>query len=338
MFTAGAGQSTLEVRGKFVFFQTLIDCLQRMNSSEQDTNELISSLKKNYEGNSPILDCLRNFHSTYSPDKAIWWYTAEPFCYDTINTALRKQDIHMMFLWRSFLSDMHHQLCKFQSKDKIQVYRGQKISKNELETLKNGIGQLFSVNSFFSTSYDRQLASFFVECQEISNDMASVLFEIEADPLMVDTKPFADIMRQSKYTDEHEILFMFGSIFRVSSVDHEAGSKWIIRMSLCDDDDQDVQGVLKYMQKQNGKGQTNLLTLGKLIWKMGYYDLAEKYYLRFRSDLRPDDPLLLSVYEDIAAIKSQKQDYNSSVEWQQQAMQLQSPDTESKLTLEVCLK
>ncbi|UJR24251.1 hypothetical protein I4U23_027218 [Adineta vaga] len=258
LFTVSAGDSTLEVAGEFVFLQTLIDCLQRMKPNKKDIYELMSYLEKKYENNTIMIKRLRTFHDTYSPDKIIKWYTAEPFVYETINTALRQRDIHMMFLWRSFLFDIYHQLHELQSQYPVKVYRGQSISKNELEALKNRIGKLVSLNSFWSTSLDRLTANGLANALGISNDTVSVLFEIEADPFMVDTKPFANISKRSKHPDEEEILFMFGSIFRVIKVYLDVESKWIIELSLCDDYDLDVQKVLEYMKKQNGKGVTIL--------------------------------------------------------------------------------
>ncbi|CAF1342551.1 unnamed protein product [Adineta steineri] len=327
MFTASAGNSTLEVGGEFVFLQTLIDCLLRMKPNKQDINELICELEKKYENNTTMLNCLHNFHDTYSRDKTIYWYSKESFFYETINTALRQQDIHTMFLWRSFLFDMYHQLRELQSEQKIKVYRGQNVSKRELETLKKRIGKLISVNSFLSTSIDRTMAAFFADSGAKSDDLAPVLFEIEADPLMVDTKPFADISKHSQHPDEQEILFMFGSIFRVVKIHQEIEPVWIIEMKLCDDDDEDVQEVLEYMQKQNGKGETNLQTLAKLMWQMGHHDLAKKYYVHFLKDLQSDDALQLSVYEDIAAIESQKGDYNGSMKWKQKALEFERLNT-----------
>lgn len=321
-FMISAGNSTGEVRGRFVFFQALIDCLQRMVPDKPDEDELISFLRKTYEGNKEMLRLLRIFHNYYSPEKAIRWYTSEPFFYDTINTALRQQDIHTMFLWRSFLFDIYKQLEKSQLKHRKTVYRGQRISKVELETLRNSIGQLISVNSFWSTSEDRQMAVFFAESNGVFSNMVAVLFEIEAEPLLVDKKPFADIVEYSQFPDEHEILFMFGSIFRVGDVKQETESMWIIKLNLCDDDDEDLQEILKYMQEQNGKGKTDLRTLGKLMSKMGDYELAEKYYRRFLDELPPNDILRPSIYKEIALIKSQNHEFNDSIEWQRKALKL----------------
>ena len=327
MFTTSVGKSTIEVRGQFVFFQTFFDCLQRMKSNKQDINELLSCLEKNYENNTTMLNCLHNFHDTYSPDKVFHWYTTEVFFYGTINTVLRKQDIHMIFLWRSFLFDMYNQLRDLQFDYQIKVYRGQNLSKSEFETLKKRIDKLVSSNSFWSTTTDREVAAFLIDSQAKSDEMVPVLFEIEADPLMVDTKPFADVSKYSEFKDEHEILFMFGSIFRVEKIYQEIEPVWIVKMRLCDDDDNDIQEVLKYIQRQNGNGETTLETLGKLMWHMGYHDLAKKYYSRFLKNPELDDLSRLRIYQDIAILESQNRSYNDSIKWKQKALELEGSNT-----------
>lgn len=314
--TKSADKSTIAVAGEFVFLQTLIDCLLRMQPREQDKNELKSHLEEEYKNNQSALDKLHAVNTDYSSEHVLHLYTSESIFYIPINTALRTKDIHMMFLWRSYLADIRQQLAKGQLKNKITVYRGQRISKTELNALQASIGSLISINSFLSTSCDRAVALMFADPQQLPEDMETVLFEIEADPVMVEAMPFADISDVSQYPDEREILFMFGSIFRVQSVNREAGSTYTIKMSLCDDDDQDVKEILKYMQEQNGPGATTLFTLAKLVWTMSHYSLAERYYESFLENLQPDDPRRLSVYEDMAAIKSQQGNFDAGLEWQ----------------------
>ncbi|UJR18741.1 hypothetical protein I4U23_005647 [Adineta vaga] len=294
-----------------------------MKPNEQDINELMSDSEKDNKNDIPKLNSLHKFHSTYSSDEAIWWYTKEAFFYENINTILRKQDIHKMFLWRSFLFDICHQLRDLQWTSQIKVYRGQNISKKEFETLKKTIGKLISVNSFWSTSTNRQVAAFFVDLQAKSDDMIPILFQMEADPLMVDAKPFANISHLSQHPEENEVLFMFGSIFRLEKIYQETERIWIIEMRLCDDDDDDIQEVLKYIRKQNGNGETNLETLGKLMWQMGYDNLATEYYQRFLKTLEFDDLSRLRIYQAIGLIESQNRAYDDSLKWQQRALKLE---------------
>ena len=333
LFTSYGENSTLAVGSEFIFLQTLIDCLLRMKSSEQEKNELMAYFRA-LSGSARIdPKDLEEFENGYTSGHAIWWYTKSYFFYMNINAALRKQDKKMMFLWRSYLLDLYQQLHKHQLKGKIKVYRGQKISKTELNTLKESIGHLISVNSFFSTSEHSDVAKIFSGSEKPNNSTESVLFEIEADHLMVKTKPFANIRELSNFDGEDEVLFMFGSIFRVKNVFKEETELkfiiWIIEMSLCDDDDKELEEVLEYMQRQNGKGETNLRILGSLMWRMGESDLAEAYLGRYLDELLPDDKMRISIYKDISTIKSQKRDHDGAIEWQKKALELEKPKTES---------
>jgi hypothetical protein len=93
------------------------------------------------------------------------------------------------------------------------LYRGQLMSNEELQTLKDSVGSLISVNSFVSTSINRQLALSFLESSPISDDLQGVLLEIDADPPLNGIKPFANITSFSYFPGEDEVLMMleFGS-------------------------------------------------------------------------------------------------------------------------------
>ncbi|CAF2779085.1 unnamed protein product [Rotaria sp. Silwood2] len=323
--SAGAGTSTMGINGQFVFFQVLIDCLLRLKCTQTDTEELINRCKQQYEGNSVELNNLNKFQKDYSPDKVLWWYTQESFFYKTLNAALRNQNIHMIFLFRAFIADIYLQLKNYQAKHPLRVYRGQMISSDELLTLKKYCGQFISVNSFFSTSISYQQAHSFLNVSYATDNLEPILFEIDAHPKMVTTKPFADISAHSDFSGESEILFMLGSIFRLDSIDRSKdGSVWIIRMTLCSDDEHDLKQVLVDMKQQLGTGEVDLQTLGKLLWDMGKFDLAEKYFNRLLEQLSPSSHLLGNLYEDLAKLASHVGDYDKSVQWRKKALEFKN--------------
>ena len=327
--STGTGNSTTGVNGQFVFSQVLIDCLLRLKSTQIDKNELIDCCKRQYEDNLTELNNIDEFAQVYSRDKAVWWYTRESFFYKTLNAALRTQNIHMIFLFRSFISDIYQQLKYNQSKSRLRVYRSQLMSNDELNTLKQNIGQFISINSFFSTSNQYTVAYFYLDDTTSAVDVEKVLFQIDAHPKMVTIKPFADISQHSHFTYESEVLFMIGSIFRLESISHNDNNVWIIRITLCNDNEHDLKQVLSYMKKQTGSGETNLRTLGKIVWEMGKLDLAEKYFTRFLKELPSDNPLLIDLYEDLGKLASLREDYDISIQWHQKALilkeQNQSP-------------
>ncbi|CAF3916454.1 unnamed protein product [Rotaria sp. Silwood1] len=325
--STGVGKSTMGINGQFVFSQVLIDCLLRLKSNQTDTKELIDRCKQQYEDNSVELSNLREFQKDYSPDKVLWWYTRESFFYKTLNAVLRTENIHMIFLFRGFISDIQRQLKYHQAKNPLRVYRGQRISSDELETLKQCRGQFISVKSFFSTSTDEKNALSFLNASDNTNNLESVLFEIVADPKVTTTKPFADISADSEFPGESEILFMLGSIFRLDNIDYSNDNQvWIIRMTLCSEKEHDLKNVLMSMKQQLGTGETNLRTLGKVLWEMGKFDLAEQCFTRLLKELPPNDPLLGDLYEDLGKIASHAGDYDKSVQWHQKSLALKNPN------------
>ncbi|CAF2939472.1 unnamed protein product [Rotaria sp. Silwood2] len=321
-----SGKSTGDVDGKFVFSQVLIDCLLRLKSNQDDTNELIKHCRKVYEGNKFELNNIREFQKEYSPDKAVRWYTRDTFFFKTLNAVLRTESIHMIFLFRAYIADIQRQLKTHQLKESLRVYRGQLISNDELKTLQKSCGQFISVNSFFSTSTEVEQARFFLNAADKPENLERALFEIVADPKSTSTKPFADISSLSEFEGESEILFMIGSIFRLNSVNRSSDGKlWIIRMTLCSENDSDLKTVLVHMKKQLGSGETNLRTLGKVLWKMGKLGLAEFYLNRLLNDLPPKHPLLGDLYEDLGEIAALAGDYDKSVQYQQKSLEYKDP-------------
>jgi hypothetical protein len=156
---------------------------------------------------------------------AIWWYTRENCLYRLLNKALRVQNIDVLFAFRFFIKDMfknlseEHKKCKRSSTNQfIRVYRRQVISADEFDRMHNSIGELISINSFFLTSRNRKRALEFINNVAPSDGIRQILFDIKVD-IRLSTKPFADVTKLSYFEEEEEeIIFMLGSVFRITSV------------------------------------------------------------------------------------------------------------------------
>jgi hypothetical protein len=234
-----------------------------------------------------------------------------------LNKALREQNFHTIFLFRTFIYDVCDHLRKLnnnQFKHRFCVYRSQLMSSDERKSLKKHEGHFISINTFLSTTLDRSISLIYLGNGNPKNNLQKVLFEINVDP-MKNTKVFADISKISNYEDEREVLFMLGSIFRLESVQHNNEDTWIIRMNFCNDDEHDFRIILEEMKQRNGKGPTNLRTLGKLMWNMGELNLAYMYYCRLINELSPNDFWLKVLYEDLMNITSQNHNLTESLAW-----------------------
>ncbi|UJR08377.1 hypothetical protein I4U23_012648 [Adineta vaga] len=322
--SSGDGHSTTDINGHFVHFLLLIDVLLRIKPDEVDKASLIKRCKeKNRDHPEEVLN-ISKFKHEYTAENALQWYTRDSFLYKMLNQALRFQDIDLLFLFRFVIADMCRQLKEFQYQTRVKVYRGQIMSKGELDTLQQSKGKLISINSFFSTSIVPKEALRFLESASFSNDSQRILFVIDADPNVVKSKPFADLSEVSEYEKEKEVLFMVGCVFRLNDVQRNKEQIWEIKMELCGDDNHDLKILFDHMKAKygGGDGEVNLRSFGEVLRKMGKFDAAETMYQRLRSELSDGDPQLFSLYYSLGQVTLEKAQYDESLKWFQQSLEI----------------
>ncbi|CAF1142875.1 unnamed protein product [Didymodactylos carnosus] len=213
------------------------------NDSNQAKQEIIEQLKQRYRNNRTQLKLIEHFYQTYksTDNEPIRWYTGKPFLYKQINRALRTEDIQMLRTFRYIISDISR--CLKQEFEyikefvgQITLYRGLRVSNEELNKLKENVGKMISTNGFLSTSRSRAVALVFAG--KLTTDKQSVLFEIECNlnELQNDAVIFADIARFSEIPNEEEVLFDIGAAFFMESVcyDNEL-NVWLFKLRAVDE-------------------------------------------------------------------------------------------------------
>ncbi|CAF2713672.1 unnamed protein product [Rotaria sp. Silwood2] len=320
-------KSTKELNGEFLHSQLLMDCLLRMKPNSTDKNELIKLCKKFYENNPTELSLVKEFEKNYSSDRALWWYTRDSFIYRLLNKALRIQNIDLLFLFRFFICDVEKQLKSCQCSSSTRVYRGQLMSIDELNQLKMSLGEYISINSFFSTSLNRQQAIQFLNEYNYSHNLQKVLFEIDANPHLDRLKPFANITSKSFYSHEQEILFMFSSIFRLTNIKQEQNGLWIIQMVLSNHNDENMKKLFDNIKNEYSgiNDQTSLLSFGNILYQMGKYDLAEKYFHRLLKDLPNNHDDISKCYYSLGVLALIKDNYDLSLNWHEKSLKNLKP-------------
>lgn len=204
---------------EWLWFPLFIDALLEMKPADNAKELCVTKFKGYYKGNIATEKALNIFNETYSSDCAVLWYTKDTFLYRVLNKALRHQDIETILLLHFFIVDLHNQLKQEYEKQldskRTKLYRGQLISKEEVELLKKARYDHFVyVNSFFSTTSDRDLAlHIFAGAGQTSSDESkqSVLFELKVDKEKT-KKVFASTQHLSSVPDENETLFTVGMI------------------------------------------------------------------------------------------------------------------------------
>jgi hypothetical protein len=165
------------------------------------------------------------FEQTYNSNNALQWYTRDSFLFRIINKTLRSSDVEMMFKMRYFLTDLYVQLDGLYKQSQSfsrpmieKLYRGQVISKREFEYFQQIQGQIISINTFLSTTTSLQIALTFANAFSNNDDFLPIVFCIETNPYIQHKRPYANISKFSIYTDEEEVLFAMGSLFRIQYI------------------------------------------------------------------------------------------------------------------------
>ncbi|CAF1279658.1 unnamed protein product [Adineta steineri] len=315
-------KSTMELNGEFIQTQLLIDCLDRMETTDRDKDELTILCKKIYREDKYQKTIIDEFQNTYLSDQAIRWYTRDSFLYRLLNKALRMQDTNFLFLFRFFIRDITKQLRDHQYPSAITLYRGQIISKKELKLFEESNRKFLSVTSFFSTTFDSTVALSYIDLEFIDDDLQSVLFEIHADPSENQSKPFAEITSISYYPDEKEVLMMLGSVFRIDSVEYLTETIKLIQMTLCSHNNQNLNLVFDYMRKKRGIGTVRLALFGRVLIGMAKFQSAENHFKCLLKTLPADHPDLPDCYQALGKIYCEKCDFDRSFQCFQIAFDL----------------
>ena len=298
--------------GAYFSYMLFIELLKHLPQTKHAKDIMLDKCKDYYRGNKKQGEWIEKFRNNYTANIAIDWYTEDSFVYRLINRAFRTDDVTLWYLFRYYIIDLCRQLKKVHKEQNIRtlmtVYRGQaRTPTKELEDLKMNVGHLVSVNGFFSTSTNIDIAKKFIAGGEHTEDFKPVLFEIIVDGSRLQNTVFVDINRYKKEAAEAEILFDIGSVFKINAIDYNGeNDPWIIKMEATD------EGTYEIKEKIDGKKrefhQTNInLMLGRLLMDMNECTKAESYFQMMLSVLpesHEDLPFIYDHLGDLNMIKT----------------------------------
>ncbi|CAF4654626.1 unnamed protein product, partial [Rotaria sp. Silwood2] len=212
--------------------------------------------------------------------------------------------------------------------------RGQLMTNEEFERLLSHVGELISVNSFFSTSICSGIARQFLgDCTVNHVDKKYVLFKIDANPevlINVDAqdqikKSFAYISDIAGNEDEREVLFMFGSIFRLEKIyceDSDVSQVWNVELTLCSESNNDLKDAFASMKREFGGDsagsieEATLNSFANILYEMDKLDLADKFFRRLNRELPLTDTLNRArCYHNIATVAMKQHNFDESLLW-----------------------
>ncbi|CAF1001474.1 unnamed protein product [Adineta steineri] len=281
------------------------------NDNERAKKEMIAHCRRESQDERTLsrIDDFERESLEENAKHAIEWYTKNSFIFRSINTVFRREKISNVYNFRYMikllcqqLKDQHKKFIgnskesKSKSKNSICLYRGQQLQLKDINLLKDHENDLISMNGFVSTTLDKHIALKFAFQYE-RQDFEHVLFKIDVDINDEFNVIFADIRDLSKYPEEEEILFSIGTIFRIKSVKFNNEKQlYIVCLKLTHRNELDAIKYIEqtYLNDMNSSDQSVLF--GKLLFDIGEYEFAIKYFTDTLNHLVNNDHNLRATY------------------------------------------
>ncbi|CAF1352304.1 unnamed protein product [Rotaria sp. Silwood1] len=316
-----------------IWYRLILRVLRLMVKYGNAKADMITACQASYHDNNAQKRKINDFEKDYSTTRAVWWYTYDSFLYRLLNKALRTQDMEIIFKFRFFINDLQNEIEKlyheylnnhsFQSNHHFTVYRSQVLSMTELEHLQQNINELISMNSFLSATLNSEVAALYsIPGDQLNESSAlqSVYFIIDVYNINKETTPFAFVEHHSCNSDEKEVLFSMGAIFKVQSV-KKHDNIWHIHLELSNEQNQLGQNLLDHMLEQV-KSEPGPLSFGWFLFRMSEFDKAKGYAKWMIQQLPPNDIGNGDAYNLLGLIYKDTNKLNESIESYEKALDI----------------
>ena len=280
----------------------------------------------------------------YRSHTPIWWYTAPYFLYSMLNRGLRLMDTEIIIKTGFFIRHLQQHMDKVHREQQAQhpitaeftVFRGQGLSHEYFDKMKQSKGGLMAFNNFLSTSSSREISIGFA--RQANSDLIAVLFVMTIDPRVCERAAisFVDVKDEGYFKEhEEEILFATHSTFRINRMnmikDGVRNPMWEVHLNLVGENDQEMGELTRHVREEMGS-HTGWSRLGWILIKTGQSEKAEALYqmLLDKSSSNTDRALYLNqlalVYDSMGEYSKALSYYEKDLEISKQALPPNHPD------------
>ncbi|CAF3923871.1 unnamed protein product [Rotaria sordida] len=314
-----SSKSLDQVDQSFMYTQLIKEIFLELEYNDKSIDDIVTYSRDKYSDNHEELKKIEMFHTKYTTQSPIWWYTNECFIYYMLNWSLREQEFDVIIRMAFFICDLHRHIEKLHSEqsksfqNKFTVYRGQSMTSENFEKLKQAQSGLISFNQFFSTSIDENVSLGFAEKTLNEQGSVGILFIIAVDP-SISSAPFASINGISYYSTENEILFSMLTVFRISEIKPSSinNQLWYVNLASTSNNDKQLNVLIERIRIEI-EGPSALYRLGSLMIKLGEFDKAEKVFRTLLYQRTTDELQKGNIYYQLGQINDNQRKPNKAL-------------------------
>ncbi|CAF1432424.1 unnamed protein product [Rotaria sordida] len=234
---------------------------------------------------------LEKIEREYRHHTPIWWYTGPYFIYSMLNYGLRLMDVNIILKMGFFIQHLHQHIEQLHREQQFgkttapfKVFRGQGLSMEDFNKMKQTEGGLMSFNNFLSTSRQRHISLDYSWLALSNANSVGILFVMTIDPTICEKSkiPFVDVSKGGFFEDtEEEVLFTTHTIFRINQItrieDNDIDRLWQVNLTLTGNNDHDLNTLTSYLY-QDFNWTTGWSRLGAILIQLGEHEKAELLY------------------------------------------------------------
>ncbi|CAF1361936.1 unnamed protein product, partial [Didymodactylos carnosus] len=117
----------------------------------------------------------------------------------------------------------------------------------------------------------------------------------------------------------------------------EREALWCVRLTLCNEDDQNMKEMYEHQKKSVGGGdeQASLPSLGNILYNMGEYEKAKQYYTHVLDELSGDDRNVAVCHYGLGEVSGERGEYDVALDHLNEAVKLYKKSQQAHDTLDI---
>jgi tetratricopeptide (TPR) repeat protein len=234
------------------------------------------------------------------------WFVNVPVLSVIMNSLLQEPLPKNLLDIRQVIMAIDQRFAQITSTSSSTVYRVQFLCEEDLKIMETNTHSLISFHTYIVATKDL-LTARSIARQAAKRGLLVTMLQIEIPSQM-----------HVLALDNNRLIFRFGTIFRIKSINLAPDGVWYTELKCADIDFQLIQ---ERLELQMGEELT-WLTLGNYLCALGHSDDA-KYYLRYLKNALPKDhEILPSIFNNMGLIYAELGDHEKSLKYYDRAMRL----------------